>query len=474
VPVAEGASTVEESGLPFDAGSFRDRSGRVVVLEDRVLRALNSRALDDWKRVSGAPFFAREMQERRIVHTQEVSPPPALATATHWAGWLEHERIPFVSYPYEWSFGMLRQAALLQLDLMAAALGEGFILKDATPYNVQFRGAAPVFIDTPSFVPHDGGPWEGYRQFCQAFLYPLMLQAWRGVDFQPWLRGRLDGLTPREFSRLLSIRDFARRGALSHVYLHSKLSDRPSGGADNLPQSLQASGFNRELITANVSKLRRLVEGLRWRDRRSYWSHYDVDSDPVRLDGAAKEAFVSTVTARRRWTSVWDLGCNVGRYSRIAAEHADQVLACDVDHLAVDRLYAAVREEGRRNILPLVYNIADPSPGLGWRGRERSPLEDRGRPDLVLCLALIHHLVLRENLLLPEVVEWLAGLGGSLVIEFVDKTDPQARSLLANRADQYDDYSQPQFEQLLERHFIVRERRPLPSGTRTIYFAERR
>lgn len=442
-----------------------------MVSADKVWRGLDATGWAHWQHVAAAAFFAREVSAGRIVATSE-SPAPAGSADSRWIGWLEHARIPLISYPYEWSFQMLQQAALLQLDLMQAALSDDCILKDATPFNVQFRGVTPTFIDVASFVPHDGGPWEGYRQFCQMFLYPLLLQAWRGIDFQPWLRGRLSGISPQECWRMLSLRDLLRRGAFSHVYLHSKLAEHSGGAGGDLPQSLADSGFQKSLIEANVSKLRQLVAALRWQPRSSYWSEYDSGSDPVQTDGAAKEAFIRRVAARRHWPVVWDLGCNVGRYSRLAADHADYVLACDVDHLAVDRLFAALQREGRCNIHPLVFDVADPSPGLGWRGRERRPLEQRSRPQLTFCLALIHHLVLRENLLLPEVLDWLAGLGGTLVIEFVDKSDPQSRSLLAHRRDQYDDYSAEQFEHLLRARWRIAEQERLPSGTRTLYLAE--
>ncbi|MCA9055880.1 MAG: class I SAM-dependent methyltransferase [Planctomycetaceae bacterium] len=411
------------------------------------------------------------MDSGRVVETDVCESAPIPAADPKWVHWLEHRRIPFVSYPYEWSFSMLREATLLQLDLMCDALVDDLILKDATPFNVQFRGTQPVFIDVASFEAHSGGPWEGYRQFCQMNLYPLMLQAWRGIDFQPWLRGRLSGITPDECWRLLSSRDLFRGGAFSHVFLHSKLSGRVGESQSNIPESMRESGFQRSLIEANVSKLRKIVAGLQWRPRQSYWSEYDVAAPPVQSDAAAKEEFVQSVCATQHWGTVWDLGCNVGRYSRIAADHADYVLALDIDHLAIDRLFDSLQKEQRQNILPLVFNLADPSPALGWRGRERKPLTRRGTPNLVFCLALIHHLVLRENLLLPDVVDWLAQLGATLIIEFVDKSDPQARSLLANRDDQYDDYSAGQFTACLEEHFIIRERQLLPSGTRTLFLA---
>ncbi|MFV0443888.1 MAG: class I SAM-dependent methyltransferase [Planctomycetaceae bacterium] len=455
----------------FDPGSFRDRVGRVVVSNERVLRALKTPGWDAWSKLKSCEFFDCEVAAGRIVRTTETTTDLPDA-GDPWIGWLEHERIPFVSYPYEWSFSMLKRAALLQLELTSTAVENGLILKDATPYNVQFRGAQPVFIDVASFESHDGGPWEGYRQFCQQFLYPLMLQAWRGVDFQPWLRGRMNGITPEECWRLLSSRDLLRSGALTHVFLHSKLTASAANRQSNLPSSLQDSGFQKSLVEANLSKLHKIVSRLEWKAATSYWSEYDRAAPPVLSDAATKEDFIRSVVARQRWKMVWDLGCNFGRYSRIAADHADLVLALDVDHLTLDRLYRSLQDESRQNILPLVFNLADPTPGLGWRGKERRRLIHRGPPQLIFCLALIHHLVLRENLLLTQVVDWLGDLGATVVIEFVDKTDPQAQSLLANRGDQYDDYSEPQFLEAMQSRFLIRDTIPLPSKTRTLYLAE--
>lgn len=437
-----------------------------------MLRALSAHGWAAWEFVRSRPFFEREMAAGRIVRTEEIPPPaPPVAPEGPWVGWLRHERIPRISYPYEWSFGMLRDAALLTLDLMHAALADGAILKDASPFNVQFVGARPVFIDVASFVPHQGGPWEGYRQFCQMFLYPLLLQAWRNIDFQPWLRGRLAGITPEECWRMLSLRDLFRRGALTHVFLHAKLSHQVGESQRSIPDSMRESGFQSQLIEANVTKLRRIVAGLRWGAKSSYWSDYDRASRPAPIDGPAKEAFVARIAAQRRWGEVWDLGCHLGRYARIVAPQADRVTAIDNDHLSVDRMYESLKGTAETGILPLVFNVTDPSPAMGWRGRERLDLVGRGRPDLVLCLALIHHLVLRENLRLEDVMDWLAELRAALVIEFVDKSDPQAQSLLAHRADQYDDYSAESFETLLTSRFHVHERQPLPSHTRTLYFA---
>jgi hypothetical protein len=463
------------SGARFDLGSFRDRSGRVFEFDGRIYRALSATAIQEWNALAEKPFLKNALANGTIVRTTPSEPNDSLKSIAQAAGFsavLAHERMPLISWPYEWSFSMLRDAALLTLELMTEALADGAILKDATPFNIQFRGAAPVLIDTGSIVSLEPGrPWEGYRQFCQQFLYPLMLQAWKGIDFQSFLRGSLDGITPENFVRLLSLRDLLRRGALAHGWLHARLQRRTSAGPQ-IAQSLQDSGFGKSMIQSNVRGLTRIVEGLSWKAAASTWSDYDHSSEPVQRDSAAKEQFIAGVCASGHWKTVWDLGCNQGRYSRIAAEQAELVVAVDSDHLTVDRLYRALQNEQNRKIVTLVMNLADPSPSQGWRGTERLSLERRSKPDLVFCLALIHHLVIGSNLLLPDVVEWLASLNAAIVIEFVDRTDAQVRCLLANRRDVFTDYSAEHFQNLLGRHFTITREQALPSGTRTLYFLQ--
>ncbi len=386
---------------------------------------------------------------------------------------LRHERIPFVSYPYEWTFGMLREAALLQLDLELEALAAGLTLKDATPYNVQFRGSRPAFIDVGSFERlREGEPWAGYRQFCMLYLYPLLLQAHRGVDFQPLLRGSLEGIAPAQAARMFSLRDRLRRGVFAHVALHARLearSARREGG--EVKEELRKANFKTEMVEANVGRMRKLVERLRWKAGDTAWTGYREQNTYTDEDAARKTAFVREALARAPHL-VWDVGCNDGAYSRIAAEHARSVVAFDLDHATVEALYRSLRSEGERRILPLVADIADPSPGLGWRGLERRPLEARGTPDAVLALALVHHVSITANVPLVEFLDWLRSLGASAVVEFPKREDPMVRKLLSGKREGSNaDYEIGNFERLLAERFSVERREELPSGARVLYLA---
>lgn len=459
-----------------EPGSFRDPASAVFYVEGRIRRGLSASGLADWDVIAGSPAFTTAVADGRVIGTRLVDRRQD-SSEGDWAAILAHDRIPFISYPYEWTFGMLKDAALLQLELLEEALDSDLILKDATPYNVQFRGAHPIFIDVGSYTRHrEGEPWVGYRQFCMQFLYPLMLEAFRGVPFQPWLRGSLEGLTSVDMARLLSRRDRLRRGVLSHVVLHSRLEHSQAARASETRRELRSAGFNTELIRANVRKLRKLVHRLDRPEANSMWARYGETKTYTGAEVERKDAFVRSVADRVRPRLAWDLGCNDGRYSRIVAEGgAEQVVAVDSDPATVDMVYRDLRRKGDERVLPLTIDLTDPSPARGWRNRERMTLPERGMPELVLCLALVHHLSITESIPLSEVIDWLANLGAPLVIEFVTREDPMAQRLIAAKDGHiHPEYDRAGFERALTESFEVLQTEELPSRTRILYFARPR
>jgi hypothetical protein len=464
----------------YEPGSFRDPDSAVFHQDGRVLRGLSGRAADDWDRLSATRFFPSLTAAGQIVRTAvHQGEAPASPRGAPWARVLEHERIPVVSYPYEWPFAMLRAAAVLHLEVLAAALDEGMSLKDGTAYNVQFVGSRPTFIDVGSFEP-SSGPWPGYRQFCQTMLFPLLVQAHLGTPYQPFLRGSVDGLTASDVTGMFSgLRRF-RKGVLRNVTLHSVLERKVTTASETVKADLKSSGFSTELAKATTKNLLKLVQGLEVAKRgsagdddHSVWSDYRDTCSYSDADATAKRAFVRAALAEGESRVVLDLGANDGEYSMIAAERADHVVAVDGDERVVDLLYRRLRAGGDEKVLPLVMNLTDPSGGIGWRNRERAPFLDRVRPDLTLALALVHHLTIAANVPLPEVVMWLAAFGGRTVVEFPHTDDVQVQRLLANKpAGLFDDYRRDAFETLLSERFLVHRQETLPAGTRTIYLVE--
>lgn len=463
-----------EISYGVDSGSFRDRDGRIYRCGDRILRGISAGALEDYRKLESKKFFKKFSEAGKLVATREVPldqvPLPEEEKAL-WAGFLEHERVPVVSYAYEWTFGMLQDAAVLTLDLLEAAIRANMTLKDATPYNVQFVAGKPVFIDIPSFetlVP--GSTWSGYRQFCEMFLFPLMLQAYKGIDIQPLMRSRIDGVGIQTAANMFSFWERFKKGVFTHVWLQSKLDRRFGSTSQDVKSDLKSAGFNKELILANVRKTRKLVKKLSWGGEGSEWGGYEEFHNYSESDHELKESFIDACVRDSGAATVWDIGANTGQFSRIAAKHAGQVLAMDIDHFAVERMYRKNAEEGIHNILPLVQNVCDPSPNWGWRNSERTDLKSRGKPGLVLCLALIHHVVITANVPLDEFIAWLASVTDQLLIEYVSRSDDKVETLLRNKEDKYHDYSRKNLEVALCRHFRIREQLELDSGNRFLYW----
>jgi hypothetical protein len=459
-----------------NAGSFRDRDGRVYHCQGRIFRGMSEPALEVFRQLQQKPFYQKLIESGKLIATWELADQDNILPAnvtTLWSGFLEHERVPVISYPYEWTFSMLKAAAALQLHLIERAISNGFSLKDATPYNIQFINRKPVFIDIPSFEPLvEGEPWSGYRQFCEMFLFPLMLQSYKGCQFQGFMRAAIDGVDVQTAASLFGFRDRFRKGVLSHVWLQSKLDRRYGGSSENVRSNLKSAGFNRELILVNVRKLQKLIQKLEWQAVGSEWGDYTEFHNYSDADHVIKEDFVRAVIVAEKPSTVWDIGCNTGQFSRIAAAECSQVISTDIDHAAVERLF--LNPQTPENILSLVQNIADPSPNWGWRNRERSDLQSRCRPDLVLCLALIHHVVITANIPLAEFVDGLAGLTQRLVIEYVSRRDDKVKALLRNKEDKYQDYSRESLESNLKRHFEISRQQQVNNGDRCLYLCVRK
>lgn len=438
-------------------------------VDGQIFRGLRSDGVSDYEAFETSDLFRTSMASGQLVATRRADPPEAFGSDHEWEVFLAHDRVPFVSYPYEWTFSMRRAAALLQLDLTARALDEGLITKDATPYNVVFVGAAPQFIDIGSFERlRRGEPWYGYLQFCRMQLYPLMLQAHLGLDPRAWLRGSLDGISPTDAWRLLSGHK-RKKGVLNHVGLQARAERSADAKVHDTEGELERAGFGPALIAKQVAHLRRTVEGLDWSPPDSTWSDYSDRSHYAAAELAEKEHFVATAVGQGR-RLVLDLGANDGYFSRVARRGAELVLAVDADASVIERLHLALVEDGTTGIVPLVVDLVDPSPALGWRSAERASFAGRCDADVVLALAVVHHLALSRSVPIDQIVAQLAELGRELVVEVPHRNDPMVQLLLSRKRDGlYDHYSTEAFEAELARHGSIVDRTVLAGGTRTLF-----
>ena len=394
------------------------------------------------------------------------------------------ERVPFISYPYEWCFSQLKDAALLTLRLQKIALKHGMSLKDATAYNIQFRRSRPLMIDTLSFTRYEeGSPWVGYRQFCQHFLAPLALMSRRDVRLLDFMRVQLDGVPLDLAVSLLPTRTWLNWGLFMHLRVHARYQHRYEaagesdvGEASTIQSSKAAPGarVSRKALGNLIEDLRGVVRKLDWTPRGTEWAEY-YSGDSYSEDSLAhKQSLVAQHVARLSPACVWDLGANTGVYSRIAAESGARVLAFDVDPACVERNYRTARKRKEENLLPLRLDLVNPSPSLGWAHDERSSLADRANADLVLALALIHHIAISNNVPLAKIAQYFARLAPNLVIEFVPKSDDKVKTLLATREDIFPEYTREGFEAAFAGWFETLETSPIRGSERVLYLLARR
>ncbi len=444
-----------------DPGSFRDPASRVVLTDGRVLRLLDKRGLAAWQAVSQSAFFISEMAAGRIIGTKEVDDPTGTA-----AGALEHDRLPLITYPYEWTFGMLRDAALLYLDLIETALQAGFTMKDATPYNIQFQGGSPIFIDVGSFEPYrPGEPWLGYRQFTRQFLFPLMLHSWVGAPFQPWLRGDPEGPTASQMRAVLGGRRRFNSAALMHVRLQARMEDRMRGSS--VRSELKTAGFNADLILANVVRLKKVVSSMEADPAGAGWAGYQ-ECAHVGRDRDLKSKFLSDTLQAGDFGTVLDLGANDGHFSRIAAAAGAHAVAVDGDEAVLERLHRSI--DGQ-SISVVLADLANPSPSQGWREEERPGLWERVDPDLVVAYGLIHHLIYTASIPPSSVLDWLRSFDCPVIVEFVSPADEMVAVLTANKeeAELHPGRTEAEFRQLVAERFTIGAEQPLEGGTRVLF-----
>jgi SAM-dependent methyltransferase len=452
-------------------GSFRDPSGFVYTRDGIHYRQVNLGFRPQFEGFLASGLYDELVREGLLVPHEQVG--LELSATSEAYAVLRPEPIAFISYPYEWSFGQLQDAAVLTLEIQERALAHGFTLRDSSAYNVQFRRARPVFIDTLSFEPQqEGKPWVAYKQFCEHFLVPLTLMSARDVRCAALLRSYLDGIPLDLGSRLLPRRTWASLASLLHIHLHAWAQGRYAGRAAGA--AVKDRSMSRTALARLIKNLGTAVRRLSWQPSGTEWADYTVDNNYSEAASRSKRDMVLAHLRGSGAETVWDLGANTGEYSRAAREVASLVVSFDMDPAAVERNYRRVRGEGEAGILPLLLDLTNPSPAQGWAGRERLSLEDRGPADAILALALIHHLAISHNLPLERIARYLKRLGRLLIIEFVPKSDSQVKRLLLSRPDIFPEYTKEGFEHAFRRHYDIQAVAPIEDSERWLYCMSRR
>ena len=448
--------------------SFRDPSGQLFYRDSILYRKVNLSYKEHYDYFIGSGLYQKLADSNLLIPHQECSLEAADSDRTYKT--LKPQRLPFISYPYEWCFSQLKEAALLTLRIQKKALDYGMCLKDCSAYNVQFIGFKPIFIDTLSFEKYyQGRPWLAYRQFCQQFLAPLALASYRDIRLGQLSRIYVDGIPLDLASKLLPSRTRVVFSLASHIHLHAETQKYFAGRKLNKRYRLSKHSFY-----SFIDHLESTVRRLSLKQRHTEWTDYYRDTNYSQEAFLSKKQLIAEYLDEANPESVWDLGANIGVFSRIASNKNIMTISFDNDAAVVESNYLECIKKNELNILPLVMDLINPSSGVGWQGEERMSLFERGPVDTVLALALIHHLAISSNLPMDRIVSFFKVICKKIIIEFIPKSDSQVQRLLASREDIFDNYNQKCFEYEFSKHFTIRRSANIRNSQRVVYFMERR
>jgi ribosomal protein L11 methylase PrmA len=462
-----------------EPGSFRDRSGFIFYDNNEVYRAVHESYKQQYDFLFSSGLYKLLIEQNLLISHEELSFNkwsailPNTENEKQVYKILQPEKIPYISYPYEWCFQQLKDAALLTLNIQLKALEHDMTLKDASAFNVQFINGKPVFIDTLSFDYYkEGEPWIAYRQFCCHFLAPLAIMSYVATDLRRLSELFADGIPLHIASSLLPFKTRFAPFYLLHIHYHARLEKKYSGDIE-ASSKVKHQLSKAKLITI-IHHLISGIQSIKLPSKKTEWINY---YDEFSYSNAAIESKKQLV---KEWASVlspkitWDLGCNTGLFTEVVQEFARQIISFDSDHLAIERLYATIKEKGFKNVLPLVLDLNNPSAAIGWANHERKSFTERGKADLILALALIHHLCIGNNVPFFDVAEFMSKHTEWLIIEFVPKQDKQVKRLLVTREDIFADYTRENFETVFEIFFTIENKQLISEAERTLYMMKRK
>jgi len=457
-----------------DCSSFRDPNGFVFYKDGRVYRQINKSYEKNFDLFNKSGLYQELTNNNLILGYKTCLKNTGLSAVAYRV--VETETIPFISYPYEWCFSQLKDAALLTLLIQKKSLEHNLSLKDASAYNIQFLNGKPIHIDLLSYEEYvEGNPWIAYRQFCQHFLAPLLLMSYVDVRLSQLLRIYIDGIPLDLASKLLPKTSFFNFPILSHIHLQAKnqleLGDlNKTDLTNNYPKKIKLSKY---ALLAIVDNLESVIKNLKLKKTKTEWGEYYSFTNYAKKSFEQKKDLVKKYIETVKPKIVWDLGANTGEFSRITGDKNILTVSFDVDYLAVEKNYLKVKENNETRILPLILDLVNPTPAIGWLNQERKSIINRGPCDLVMALALIHHLAISNNIPLEYIADFFSKIGRYLMIEFIPKEDSQMKKLLSRREDIFSKYDQLNFEKVFLNHFKIISSHKIINSERTLYLMKK-
>ena len=449
--------------------SFRDPSGYIFTRDKKFYRVVNNSYKNNLNLLEESGLYKRLVEKNKILpHTKCES---IDIDDTDIYKIIFPEQLTHVSYPYEWCFSQLKDAALLTLDIQESSLQYGMSLKDSSAYNVQFHRGLPVMIDTLSFEEYkEGEPWVAYKQFCQHFLAPLTLASYVDIKSIRLLQLFIDGIPLDYVVKQLPLKAIVRPSIFMHIYLHSQAQNRNSNNV-----KVAKKNISKTSILGLIGSLRSIINSLEWSPVDTEWGEYYADTNYSTLSMNKKHQVIGEIINDLKPSTLWDIGGNNGEFTRLASNKGIDSVLFDIDYAAIEKSYRVSKIEKEKNIASFVMDFTNPSPGLGWNNKERPSIFNRSSADIVLALALIHHLCISNNLPFNLIAIFFARLTSKyLVIEFVPKSDSQVKHLLRTREDIFSNYDQQSFESAFLELFNITKNIKVENSDRIIYLMEKR
>jgi ribosomal protein L11 methylase PrmA len=456
--------------ITYENSSFRDPSGFVFYKDGEVFRAIGESYNNNLIHLKSSGLYEKLTRKKTLIPFQEVE-------SNHFPKHkiIKAEKIEFISYAYEWSFSQLKDAALKTLEICVDSIEHGMILKDASSYNIQFHKGNPVLIDTLSFDKYENGePWVAYKQFCQHFLAPLALMSRVNIESSSLLKNFIDGIPLDVASQLLPSSSKLNFGLLIHIHMHSKMQHKyaNSGNEDHVQRKIKSTHVSKMKLLGILDSLKRTIEKLNWKDQTEwgdYYSFTNYNDESFKLKANIIKDFLKKSNSKK----VVDLGANNGHFSRVACEHGADVISCDIDPIAVEKNYLTIKQRKEHKLTPLRIDLTNPSPSIGWSNEERTSFSKRLNCDTAMALAVIHHLVISNNIPFKKVARYISSFCNNLIIEFVPKSDSQVQTLLMTRKDIFPDYNIETFEQEFKIFFPRIEKIKIQGSERHLFLMKK-
>lgn len=374
---------------------------------------------------------------------------------------LKTEKIPFISYPYEWSFSQLKAAAIKTLKINLIALEYGMILKDSSTYNIQFIGSKAIFIDISSFeIYQSNSLWAGYQQFCRHFLAPLLLASYKDVRLIKLLLVNIDGIDLSYVRKLLPIKSFLNSSVFLHIILNT------SGVKTTSKKKIK---LNEQGLKSILVHLTDTIEKLKLKNKNSEWSDYYNNTNYSDSGLLQKASIIETFIKKLNVKTALDVGANNGKFSKLLSDSSIYTVSTDIDELAVEKNFIDALRDKNDNLLSLHLNLANPTPSIGWDNTERKSFYDRSKFDLVLALAVVHHFVITYDLSFEMIAEKFSKIGKYLIVEFPLPEDDKVQFISRNKLSQFSNYNIENFKTAFEKYFLELDNKFIDSNSRVIF-----